>query len=76
MLVAKWGNSLAIRIPSTVVEALSLKEGDDVKVRIAEGLTFEIERDDARANAMARIRAMAKPLPPGWTFDRDAANER
>ncbi len=76
MLVAKWGNSLAIRIPSTVVEALSLKEGDDVKVRIAEERTFEIERDDARANAMARIRAMAKPLPPGWTFDRDAANER
>lgn len=26
--VAKWGNSLAIRLPAAVVEALGLKEGD------------------------------------------------
>jgi Antidote-toxin recognition MazE, bacterial antitoxin len=28
MQVAKWGNSLAVRLPATVVEALDLKEGD------------------------------------------------
>ena len=28
MQVAKWGNSLAVRLPSAVVEALDLKEGD------------------------------------------------
>jgi len=27
MQVAKWGNSLAIRLPAAVVEALELKEG-------------------------------------------------
>ena len=35
MRVAKWGNSLAIRLPAAVVEALELKEGDEVDVQIA-----------------------------------------
>ena len=30
MQVAKWGNSLAIRLPSALVEALNLKAGDDI----------------------------------------------
>ncbi|WP_143749548.1 AbrB/MazE/SpoVT family DNA-binding domain-containing protein, partial [Caballeronia arvi] len=29
MQVAKWGNSLAVRLPASVVDALDLKEGDD-----------------------------------------------
>ena len=32
MQVSKWGNSLAIRLPASVVEALRLKEGDEVEV--------------------------------------------
>jgi antitoxin MazE len=32
MQVAKWGDSLAIRLPAAVVEALKLKEGDDVEI--------------------------------------------
>ena len=32
MQVARWGNSLAIRLPASVVEALGLKEGDDIEV--------------------------------------------
>ena len=30
MQVAKWGNSLAVRLPASVVEVLRLKEGDEV----------------------------------------------
>jgi len=30
MQVSKWGNSLAVRLPATIVEALHLKEGDDI----------------------------------------------
>jgi hypothetical protein len=30
MQVSKWGNSLAIRLPAAVVEALKLKEGDSI----------------------------------------------
>ena len=35
MQVSKWGNSLAIRLPVAVVEALELKEGDDIEIRVA-----------------------------------------
>lgn len=74
MKVAKWGNSLAIRIPRDVAEALGLKEGDDVSVTVNDGL--RIARDDRKARALARIRDLARPLPEGWTFDREEANAR
>jgi len=35
MQVSKWGNSLAVRLPAAVVDALGLKEGDDIEIRIA-----------------------------------------
>jgi antitoxin MazE len=31
MRVAKWGNSLAVRLPDAVVKALKLKSGDEIK---------------------------------------------
>jgi antitoxin MazE len=76
MQVARWGNSLAIRIPTAVSEALALKEGDDVEIRIADDRTFLIARDERKPRALARIRSLRKPLPAGWHFDRDEANER
>lgn len=76
MLVARWGNSLAIRLPAAVVEALGLKEGDDVSVNVAGDRAFEIARDDSRLHALDRIAALRRPLPPGWRFNRDEANGR
>jgi len=74
--VSKWGNSLAIRVPAAVAEALELKEGDEVEVRVASARTFDIERDRSREDALARIRAFRWKLPPDWKFDRDDANAR
>jgi antitoxin MazE len=76
MRVAKWGNSLAIRVPAAVAAALELKEGDEVEVRLAGPRTFDIERDRSRERAMERIRAARWKLPPDWKFDRDDANAR
>lgn len=76
MQVAKWGNSLAVRIPASVVEALDLKEGDEVVVRVGDGPSFEIERDDTRQKALDKIKAFKLKLPPDWKFDRDEANAR
>ena len=76
MRVSKWGNSLAIRVPAAVAEALELKEGDEVEVRLAGDHTFEIDRDHSRDRALARISASRWELPPGWKFDRDDANSR
>jgi antitoxin MazE len=76
MQVAKWGNSLAVRLPASVVEALGLKEGDEIDIQVAGERAFDIDLDRSRLRAMERIRTLRKPLPAGWKFDRDEANTR
>jgi antitoxin MazE len=76
MQVSKWGNSLAVRLPAAVVETLGLKEGDEIEIRVAGERTFDLDLDRSRERAVARLRALRKPLPPGWSFDRDEANCR
>ena len=76
MQVSKWGNSLAIRLPAAVVEALSLKAGDRIEIQIAGKRKLEIARDRDVEAILARIRKLSRPLPPGWKFDRLEANER
>lgn len=76
MQVAKWGNSLAVRLPAKVVQALELKEGDQIEIRIAGRREFEIARDRSAEKAIERIRRLRRPLPPGFKFDRLEANER
>jgi antitoxin MazE len=76
MQVSRWGNSLAIRLPAAIVEALQLKEGDDIEITVAGDRRFEVARDRSRERALGRLRRLARPLPPGFKFDRDEANER
>jgi antitoxin MazE len=76
MQVAKWGNSLAVRLPAAVVEALDLKEGDQIEIRIAGARTFDVQRDRSRRNALDKLRKLRRPLPAGFVFDRDDANAR
>ncbi len=76
MQVAKWGNSLAVRLPSAVVKALGLKEGDEIEIRIAGEREFQVARDRRAEEAIERIRRLRRPLPPGFRFDRMDANER
>jgi len=76
MQVAKWGDSLAVRLPTAVVDALELKEGDQIQIRIVGAREFEVQRDRQREDALDRLRALRRPLPPGFDFDRDDANAR
>jgi antitoxin MazE len=76
MQVSKWGNSLAVRLPAAVVQALDLKEGDEIEISIAGKRDFKVTRDQSKAKALESIRRLARPFPPGFKFDRDEANER
>jgi antitoxin MazE len=76
MQVAKWGNSLAVRLPAAVVEALDLKEGDQIEIIVAGQRAFEVTRDSTKEKALARLRRLRRPLPAGFRFSRDEANER
>ena len=76
MQICKWGNSLAIRLPSAVVEALELKDGDQIEVHITGSREFKIVRDDSQRQALEKLRSLKWKLPPGFVFDRDEVHER
>jgi len=76
MRVSKWGNSLAVRLPDAIVKTLKLKSGDEIEIVVRGARSFEVERDTKRERALARLRALRRPLPKGFRFDRDEANVR
>lgn len=76
MKVAKWGNSLAVRLPAVVVEAMGLKEGDDVKISVAGSAALDVEATSDRLALLQRLRKYRGLLPKDFHFDRLEANSR
>jgi antitoxin MazE len=76
MQIAKWGNSLAVRLPRSVVEALGLKEGDSIEIHVAGKRTFEIAKAPDAREVLTRLRKFRGRLPAGFRFDRLDAHER
>lgn len=72
MKLARWGNSLAVRMPSSVVEALELKEGDEIDIQVVGQRQLDVSKKLERAEAIRKLREMLKgTLPPGFKFSRD-----
>jgi len=76
MRVAKWGNSLAIRPPAVVVEALTLKEGDEIEIQVVGARALEVKKRPERHELLAQLRKFRGRLPADFKFDRLEANER
>ncbi len=76
MQIAKWGNSLAVRLPATVVKALRLKEGDEIEIHVAGARQFSVARKPGRDELLKRLRAFRGRLPADFKFNRDEANAR
>jgi antitoxin MazE len=76
MQVSKWGNSLAVRLPAAVVEALGLKEGDDIEIHVLGRRSFQVSRTPGVRELLARLHKYRGRLPKGFRFDRLEANER
>lgn len=76
MQVSKWGNSLAVRLPASVVDVLALKEGDDIEIHVAGQRVFEIKKVASALEALAGLRKFRGTLPADFKFDRLLANER
>ena len=76
MQVSKWGNCLAIRLPQAVVEALRLKEGDEIEISVAGAREFVVDRNRRRERALEILQNSNWKFPAGWKFDREAANQR
>jgi antitoxin MazE len=76
MKVAKWGNSLAIRLPAAVVDIMGLKEGDEIDVRVVGTGGIEVERSKGLEEMLARLRKYRGIVPKDFKFDRLEANAR
>ncbi len=76
MQVAKWGNSLAVRLPVSVVEALGLSEGDDIEFYPVDERTLGVARKATKPQLLERLRAYRGRLPEDFRFDREDANGR
>ena len=76
MRVSKWGNSLAVRLPNTVVEALELKEGDEIELHAVGHRDFDVVRRPTQRELVERLRKYRGLLPADFKFDREEANAR
>jgi antitoxin MazE len=76
MQVAKWGNSLAVRLPAAVVEALKLKEGEDIEIHVAGARVLEVARKPTPRELLMRLRKYRGQIPRDFRFDRLEADER
>jgi antitoxin MazE len=75
MQVAKWGNSLAVRFPASLVAALDLKEGEEVELHLVGEKQFEVSKKAIPSELLARLRQMRGRLPADFHFNRLEANE-
>jgi len=62
MQVNKWGNSLAVRIPSHIVKRLGIQEGDNVEAVFS--------RLKSKAEALDDMKRIGRELPEGFRFER------
>ena len=76
MQLSKWGNSLAVRIPAAVVEALGLEEGDEIEIHVAGAKEFGVAKKPSREDLLRRLRDFRGRLPADFKFDREEANAR
>lgn len=76
MKVAKWGNSLAIRLSKPMVEALGVSEGDDLKFDIDGAGVVTMQRELDLREWVESLRRFEGRLPADFKFDRDEANSR
>jgi antitoxin MazE len=63
-----------VRLPAVVVEALELREGDEIGIHVAAARAFGVARKPGREDLLKRLRAFRGRLPADFKFDRDEAN--
>lgn len=76
MRVARWGNALAIRLPSAVVRELQLREGDHIEIVALDRKCWAVRSSAQPSSALADLRRLRGRLPADFHFDREQAHER
>ena len=75
MQVARWGNSLAVRLPAELVRELGLKEGDQIDLVKDDG-AVKVDRLPRAEEVLEDLRRFRGRLPAADRLSRDDAHER
>lgn len=75
MRVARWGNSLAVRLPADLVRRLGLQEGDEIELHADEN-GYAVRRHPQPDEVSAALRRFRGRLPGNARLSRDKAHER
>ena len=75
MQVSRWGNSLAVRLPSDLVRELGLKDGDEISLRAETG-GFAVARAPRPEEVLESLKRFRGRLPASGRLSRDDAHER
>jgi antitoxin MazE len=74
--VAKWGNSLAVRLPAAVVDALDPKRATRSKSMLPTSVNSACRASSGCEELLKRARAFRGRLSADFNFDMDEANAR
>lgn len=73
MQVSKWGDSLAVRFPASLVEALFLKEDEEIDLHLVGNRSFEVVKTPLANELRERLVQYRGQLPADFHFDRQAS---
>lgn len=81
MQVAKWGNSLAVRLPVALVQELGIQDGDELQLkpsarRSKSSPSLTVTRLPSKSDRLMAMRKHRAPFPVDFVFNRDEANAR
>lgn len=77
MRIAKWGDSLAVRLPAGLGDELGIREGDEIEivVRRAGAVAVAASGDASPEELLLSLRRFRGKLPRDFRFSRSDATE-
>jgi antitoxin MazE len=76
MKFAKWGNSIAVRIPAEVVAKLGISPNEEAQIKVTGKFSFEVTRDRRREEAIEKMRKLRFVVPDDYVFNRNEIYDR
>ncbi len=81
MQVAKWGNSLAVRLPAALVQELGIADGDEILLQPSPGhakqlVRVTILRQPDKLEQLLAARKFRAPWPVDFAVNREESNSR
>ncbi|WP_126225392.1 AbrB/MazE/SpoVT family DNA-binding domain-containing protein [Burkholderia ambifaria] len=75
MRIAKWGNSLTVRLPAGLVDELGIREGDEIEIVVHRAGAVAASGDASPEELLLSLRRFRGKLPRDFRFSRSDATE-